>query len=88
MYYKCHDCDEYFEDDEMETKHICLENEYGVGGMFESKHYSDVGCCPHCRSIEIEEVSDWEMVDEIEDLRCEINRLKKIIKELKNDKCN
>lgn len=88
MYYKCHDCKEFFEDDEMETKTICLENEYGVGSLFQSKHYSDVGCCPHCGSIEIDEQHDYDLMDEIEDLKDEIERLNKIIRELKNGKRN
>lgn len=81
MYYKCHDCKEFFDEEEMETRNVCWENEYGVGGMFQDKHYSEVGCCPCCGSIEIEEQSDY-------DLMCEINRLNKIIRGLENGKRN
>lgn len=84
MYYKCHDCDEYFDEDDMEEKEICLEDYYGVGGMFQSRNYQRVGCCPHCNSEEIEEVSDYELVDEIYDLRNTISSLRQTIKELKN----
>lgn len=86
MYYKCHDCNEYFDEDDMDEKEICLEDYYGVGRMFQSHNYQRVGCCPHCHSEEIEEVSDYELVGEIEDLRYEVQQLKKRIKELKNGK--
>lgn len=86
--YKCESCGELFDSDEIEEREICLENEYGVGGMFNGKHYQKVSCCPYCNDYEIREMSNYELLEEIEDLQCEIAKLKKELKNAKIQRTN
>ena len=58
--YECDDCEYFFtEPDETE---VCLESLYGVHGDFRSHTYSNLNCCPRCKSIEIHSIDDTEYI--------------------------
>lgn len=62
--YKCRECDRTFEyPDYVE---ICFEDMYGVGRMFDNKHYGTFAQCPYCgEAIDIyEDEIDEEDIDE------------------------
>ena len=53
MAYKCPECESVFEEPEYET--VCFEELYGVGSMFNDRHYGTFANCPHCGgSIDVE----------------------------------
>ena len=41
----CLDCDRYFDEDDLETKTVDLEEEYGVGGLFPDHHRKKIAVC-------------------------------------------
>jgi len=51
--YKCWNCGVRFEEPDYEE--VCMEDLYGVGSMFQNRHYKLISTCPHCGSDEIEE---------------------------------
>lgn len=53
----CLDCDRYFDEDDLETKVVDLEEEYGVGGLFPDHHHKKIEVCPECGSSSLEEES-------------------------------
>lgn len=59
--WECFDCGEIF-DDPSESL-IDLEDEYGVGGMFDDHHTTWRYCCPWCGSTEVEECAEPEEND-------------------------
>lgn len=60
--YECDDCGKYFH--ESDTTRICLEDEYGVSGLFPTRSYENVGCCPYCGSTDYGELEDSEAISE------------------------
>ena len=62
--YECEDCCKYFSEDEMEEKQICYEDEYGVASDFNSRTYTNVACCPRCKSTNYREC-DYKDIENI-----------------------
>ena len=50
--YKCMNCGRIFEKPDYEQ--ICMEDLYGVGGMFPNRTYKTIAYCGHCGSSEID----------------------------------
>ena len=44
--YYCNRCDSWF--DEPSTATVCMEDLFGVGGMFPNHNYEKMFCCPFC----------------------------------------
>ena len=63
--YCCEECGKYFTDNQMDEKQICNEEYYGVSGQFAYNTYSNVGCCPHCKSTDYKEVKDYDEICEM-----------------------
>ena len=60
--YRCPECGAVFEEPEYET--VCFEELYGVGSMFQDRHYGTFANCPECgEAIDIE----YDIYDEEED---------------------
>jgi uncharacterized C2H2 Zn-finger protein len=64
---RCVECGEIFEDNEVILKEVCLENYYGVGGMFGNHHYTTFKKCPHCGGMELEDYYEDEDEEEEEE---------------------
>lgn len=62
--YRCWNCREIFDDDEIRYVEVCWEDYYGVGGMFPDRHYGQIAVCPYCGNDEIEEFNEEEEFDE------------------------
>lgn len=60
MKFECCDCGEIFDEDDADSRRICLEEEYGVASMFPDRHYQDIMVCPHCGSEELDEYYEYE----------------------------
>lgn len=56
--YRCERCGEIF--DEPDSKEICFESYYGVGSMFQDRHYGSVAICPECGTEDIEKYYEGE----------------------------
>ena len=52
--YKCKDCGHLFV--KPMTRKLCMEDECGVGSLFNTRTFQNVECCPHCISWNIEEL--------------------------------
>ena len=60
--YKCPECGTKFDEPIYET--VCYEELYGVGSMFQDRHYGTFANCPECgEAIDIE----YDIYDEEED---------------------
>lgn len=62
--YHCENCDKYFI--EPSSREACMEDEFGVGSMFDSRNYGNQPTCPHCGSTDFVELGE----DEMSDLLC------------------
>ena len=65
--YKCPECGAVFEEPEYET--VCFEEQYGVGSMFNDRHYGTFANCPECGGaidIEYDTYDEEEEMDESE----------------------
>ena len=65
--YKCPECGAIFEDPEYET--VCFEELYGVGSMFQDRHYGTFANCPECGSAIDIEADSWDEAYEQSDER-------------------
>lgn len=63
MYY-CNDCKETFE--EPDRIEFCYEDEYGVSGWFQDRHFGYRYECPYCGSSDMEEDYEEHEDEEIE----------------------
>ena len=87
--YKCSECGLIVTEDELIVKNVCMENYYGVGGLFPDKHYQEMTYCPACEDYcNFEEVYYDEddipyLLEKIEDNENLIRRYKSEIKKLK-----
>jgi hypothetical protein len=86
MFYRCNHCGKYFNEVDLAEKNVDLESEYGVGGDFGNHQTSKWGACNNCGSTDIEELEDFEILDELNDAKLKIKELQTKIKEKKNDK--
>lgn len=64
MYY-CKHCQELINSENLEIKEICFETEFGVGNLFQDRHYHTVYRCPYCHDYEdLEEAMQCDMCQE------------------------
>ena len=63
--YKCNECGSYFKEEDLDTKEICLEEELGVAGDFNTRTMKEVDCCPKCKSTDFDDFRDVDDVDEV-----------------------
>ena len=52
---RCTNCEDIFNEDEVDYKNVCLEVEYGITSLFPNRTYKDVPICPRCRCDILEE---------------------------------
>ena len=85
--YECKDCGKYFQENEIESKQICYEEEYGVASDFNSKTYDNVDCCPYCRSTNFIECDYKDLDDIVEMLNdyCPKHSQKYLVKSIINN---
>ena len=62
----CCDCGFVFDEDDAESKEICLEDEYGVSSLFHGRAYRDIMICPECGCEELDDYFEDEEEDETE----------------------
>ena len=70
----CESCHEYFDEDDLEEKEICLEHYYGVASQFDNHHYTLVSVCPYCGGHEISQASVYDLINEIDYLKKELKK--------------
>ena len=58
--FKCNDCLEEFEEDEIRIIETSYEAYYGVSTLFHNKTPLTLEVCPYCESEDIEELEDIE----------------------------
>ena len=63
--YKCNECGSYFKEEDLDTKGICLEEELGVAGDFNTRTMKEVDCCPKCKSTDFDDFRNVDDVDEV-----------------------
>ena len=63
--YKCNECGSYFKEDDVDLKELCLEEELGVAGDFNTRTMKEVDCCPKCKSTDFDDFRDVDDVDEV-----------------------
>lgn len=60
--YRCNECGRTFEDPFYDE--VCLEDYYGVGGMFPNSTYGVIAKCPYCNMDDIEEFDEDDVPEE------------------------
>ena len=60
--YKCPECGEIFEEPDYET--VCMEELYGVGGLFGDRHYKTFASCPECGETIDDQYDVWDEEEE------------------------
>ena len=78
MIYYCEKCDCYYDEEDLEEKEICLEDEYGVNDLFPDKHYEKILTCPNCGNEDLETIEESEAVDLLNDLKKKLKKRYKI----------
>ena len=63
--YKCNECGSYFKEDDVDSKELCLEEELGVAGDFNTRTMKEVDCCPKCKSTDFDDFRNVDDVDEV-----------------------
>ena len=64
MYY-CKHCQELISGEDLETKEICFEQEFGVDNLFQDRHYHTIYMCPYCHDNEdLEEAMKCDICEE------------------------
>lgn len=74
MIYYCEKCDCYYDEEDLEEKEICLEEEYGVNDLFPDKHYEKILTCPNCGNEDLETIEESEAVDLLNDLKKKLKK--------------
>ena len=67
MEYICNDCGEIFDENDAEISTYDIEDDLGVGWMFDDHHTATCLVCPECRSEDIEEYIEEEKEEEDEE---------------------
>lgn len=78
MIYYCEKCDCYYDEEDLEEKEICLEEEYGVNDLFPDKHYEKILTCPSCGNEDLETIEESEAVDLLNELKKKLKQKYKI----------
>lgn len=78
MIYYCENCDCYYDEEDLEEKEICLEEEYGVNDLFPDKHYEKILTCPNCGNEDLEIIEESEAVDLLNELKKKLKKKYKI----------
>lgn len=87
MIYYCEKCDCYYDEEDLEEKEICLEEEYGVTDLFPDKHYEKILTCPSCGNEDLETFRESEAVDLLNELKKKLKKKCKItLREFWNSK--
>lgn len=66
MMYKCCDCEEIFDENDAEISTYDIEDDLGVGYLFDDHHTATCFVCPECGSDNIEEYIEEESEEEDE----------------------
>ena len=74
MIYYCENCDCYYDEEDLEEKEICLEEEYGVNDLFPDKHYEKILTCPNCGNEDLETIEESEAVDLLNELKKKLKK--------------
>lgn len=61
---KCRSCNRIFEDDEVNVKRVCFEQEFGVSDLFDSRTYINIEVCPYCNDKDIIELEKCDCCEE------------------------
>ncbi len=61
--YKCDKCGKFF--NELDYRKTNYESEFGIGGLFTTRTTTYVGCCPHCRGEDFNEMEASEIMYEL-----------------------
>ena len=56
--FKCKECKNIMEREELEIKKGCFESDFGVSDLFDTRTSYETHICPHCGSEEVEEAME------------------------------